>query len=267
GLDDTKSVSPRINHFNAESDLVESLLNRDTSIDFSPKIDFLLEEFAGELAPIDPISPGIVEADFDPEEDIRLIENLLNDNSSPHSPEELNSEIFDVTIESFSPSHIPVKDSDSLREEIDTFLASDDSIPLGIDSDDYEGDFLKDLLNDDSISRPEYETFHFDRFNIPSSPRPPEKLPDDDGICFDTQPDPGDVAAIVVDDFSDNLTKELKVHVLNVLPTLPTFYLDLDFTVVIRIFLPFFSYSMTSSFLLSFGSEDTIFDPGISITF
>ncbi|GJR42116.1 hypothetical protein Tco_1310219 [Tanacetum coccineum] len=153
-----------------EEIISKSLLNRDTSIDFSPKIDFLLEEFASELAPIDPISPGIVEADFDPEEDIRLIENLLNDNSSPRSPEELNSEIFDVTIESFSPSPIPVKDSDSLREEIDTFLEFSDSYP-GFDSDDYEGDFLKDLLNDDSISRPEYETFHFDRFNIPSSPR------------------------------------------------------------------------------------------------
>ncbi|GKF51150.1 hypothetical protein Tco_0147617, partial [Tanacetum coccineum] len=144
-----------------------------------------------------------------------------NDNSSPRSPEELNSEIFDVTIESFSPSPIPIEDSDSLIEEIDTFLASDDLIPPGIDSDDYdlEGDFLEDLLNDDSLSRPEYETFHFDRFNIPSSPRPPEKPQNDDGICFDTQPDLGDVAVKVMENISDNSSRELRVHVPNDLPT------------------------------------------------
>nr|GEZ51827.1 hypothetical protein [Tanacetum cinerariifolium] len=37
----------------------------------------------------------------------------------------------------------------------------------------------------------------------------------------------------------------------------------LDFSNVIRVFLPFFTYPVTSSILLSFGSEDTIFDPGI----
>nr|GEY96668.1 hypothetical protein [Tanacetum cinerariifolium] len=36
-------------HFNAESDLIESLLNHDSSINSSSKIDSLLDEFAGEL--------------------------------------------------------------------------------------------------------------------------------------------------------------------------------------------------------------------------
>ncbi|GKE50368.1 hypothetical protein Tco_1481626, partial [Tanacetum coccineum] len=115
-------------------------------------------EFAGELPPIDPIPQGIVEVDFDSEEDILLIERLLNDDSSPHSLEELNYEIPDAIIESFSPSPIPVEDSESLMEGIDIFLAPDDSIPLGIENDDYdsEGDvlFLEELLNDDSISLP-----------------------------------------------------------------------------------------------------------------
>ncbi|GJZ90967.1 hypothetical protein Tco_0662894 [Tanacetum coccineum] len=145
-------------HFNVESDLIESLLNRDTSMVSSPKIDSLLEEFSGELAHIDLIPPGIDEADFDLEDDIRLVEKLLYDNSSPRPPEELNSEIPDAIIESFSPSHIPVEDSDSLMEEIDIFLALDDSILPGIKNDDYdsEGDvlFLEELLNDDSISLP-----------------------------------------------------------------------------------------------------------------
>nr|GEW63004.1 hypothetical protein [Tanacetum cinerariifolium] len=38
----------------------------------------------------------------------------------------------------------------------------------------------------------------------------------------------------------------------------------LDFSNVVRVFLPFFTYPVTSSILLSSGSEDTIFDPGIS---
>nr|GEW77493.1 hypothetical protein [Tanacetum cinerariifolium] len=62
------------NHFDAEADLIASLLTRDTSIVYSPKIDSLLEEFASELAHIDPIPPGIDETDSDPKDDIRFIE-------------------------------------------------------------------------------------------------------------------------------------------------------------------------------------------------
>ncbi|GJT87456.1 hypothetical protein Tco_1069173 [Tanacetum coccineum] len=110
-LFDEEIISTKIDphHFNAESDLIESLLNQDTSMVSSHKIDFLLEEFSGELAHIDLIPPGINETDFDPEEDIRLVEKLLYDNSSPRPPEELNSEISDAMIESFSPSPIPIE--------------------------------------------------------------------------------------------------------------------------------------------------------------
>nr|GEX20239.1 hypothetical protein [Tanacetum cinerariifolium] len=58
-------------------------------------------------------------------------------------------------------------------EEINLFLTSDDSMPLGIKNDDYDskGDilFLEELLSNDSPSLPENESFHFD---IPSSPLP-----------------------------------------------------------------------------------------------
>ncbi|GKF01785.1 hypothetical protein Tco_0028708 [Tanacetum coccineum] len=56
----------------------------------------------------------------------------------------LNSKISDAIIKSFSSSPIPVKDNDSLMEEIDIFLALDDSIPLGINNDgcDFEEDNL-----------------------------------------------------------------------------------------------------------------------------
>ncbi|GJZ60479.1 putative ribonuclease H-like domain-containing protein [Tanacetum coccineum] len=104
-FDDEEIISTKIDphSFNAESNLIESLLNRDILIDSSPKFDYLLEELSGELAHIDPIPPGIEKADFDLEEEIRLVENLL----------------------SLSPSPIPITDSDSLMEEIDLLLASD----------------------------------------------------------------------------------------------------------------------------------------------
>nr|GEW30499.1 hypothetical protein [Tanacetum cinerariifolium] len=77
-VDDEEIIPTKIDphYFNAESNLLESFLNRDTLIDSSPKFDFLLEEFSGELTHIDPISPRIEEADFDLEEEIHLgIEN------------------------------------------------------------------------------------------------------------------------------------------------------------------------------------------------
>nr|GFA37142.1 hypothetical protein [Tanacetum cinerariifolium] len=40
--------------------------------------------------------------------------------------------------------------------------------------------------------------------------------------------------------------------------------LGFDFSNVVRVFLPFFTYPVTSAILLSSGSEDTIFDPDIS---
>ncbi|GJX13075.1 hypothetical protein Tco_0204833 [Tanacetum coccineum] len=189
----------------------------------------------------------IDEADFDPEEDIRLVEKLLYDNSSPRPPKELNYEISNAIIESFSPSPIPIEDSDSLMEEIDIFLAPDDSIPPGIENDDYDSEvdvlFLEELLNNDSI--PEYESFHVDFYNVPSSPRPLEKPPDDD-VYFDIEPDMGVLTTKVVDDISNNSTRELYVYVPNVLPTLyPVF----------DILLPFSSEN-----------EDKVFNPGILIS-
>nr|GEW03213.1 hypothetical protein [Tanacetum cinerariifolium] len=183
------------------SDFVESLLNRDTFIDFSSKFDF-----SGELAHI---KLEIPKSDFDFEEEIRLIENLLYDNSFPRPPEELNAEIAETVIESIPLLHITVQDGNSQQEEIDIvtssddvlppsvendddslddplleeadlFLASDNSIPPGIENvaDDPEGDicFLKELLIDDSILS--HESFDFNFKENPLIPRPPPKPPD-----------------------------------------------------------------------------------------
>nr|GEY34052.1 hypothetical protein [Tanacetum cinerariifolium] len=141
-------------------DIEKYLLNQDSSIISSSKIDSLFDEFAGELIFLKSILPGIDETDCDPEEEIRLIEKLLYDNSSPRPPEEPNSKNFDAIIESFSPFSIPVEDK---------------------------------LLSNDSLSLPKNESFYFD---VPSSPRPPAKPPDDDEI----EPDTGILTVKVVGD-------------------------------------------------------------------
>nr|GFB18030.1 hypothetical protein [Tanacetum cinerariifolium] len=76
---------------NAESDLMESLRTHDSSLLISSKIDSLLDEFADELALLKSIPPGIDETDYDLEEDIRLIEKFLYDNSSPRPLKEFVS--------------------------------------------------------------------------------------------------------------------------------------------------------------------------------
>nr|GEX07942.1 hypothetical protein [Tanacetum cinerariifolium] len=162
----SKIISMKIDphHFNAESDLIESLLNHNSSIiSSSLKIDSLLDEFTGELILLKSIPPGIDKADCDPEEEVRLDEKLLYDNLSPRPPEEFNSENSDAAIESFSPSPIPVEDSDPFMEEIDLFLAYDGSVPSSIDNDysNSEGDnfFPERLLHDDPIPLPDILDF------------------------------------------------------------------------------------------------------------
>nr|GFA79978.1 hypothetical protein [Tanacetum cinerariifolium] len=160
---------------------MESLRTHDSSLSISSKIDSLLDEFVGELTLLKSILPGINETDCDFEEDIRLIEKLLYDNSSPRPPEEFVSANSDAASESFSPSPILVKDSDSLMEEIDLFCTSEYTMPRGIVDKGYDSErdilILKDLPSNNTLSFTEKESFHFD---IPSLSRPPAKPPDGD---------------------------------------------------------------------------------------
>nr|GEU66962.1 hypothetical protein [Tanacetum cinerariifolium] len=108
----------------------ESLLNHDSSIiSSSSKIDSLFDEFADELTLLKSIPPGINETDCDLEEETHFIKRLLYDNSSPRPPKEFISENFEAAFESFSPSPIPVEDSDSLMKEIDLSFTPDDLMP------------------------------------------------------------------------------------------------------------------------------------------
>nr|GEW98580.1 hypothetical protein [Tanacetum cinerariifolium] len=95
--------------------------------------------------------------------------------------------------------------------------------------------------------------------------------PEYDYFCFKNEPNSRDFTMDVVEDTFP--TRKPRVHVHNILPTHPTLQLNLEFILfseslfayVVWIFLPFLSYSVAPQYLLSFGNEDTIFDPGISI--
>ncbi|GJR57367.1 hypothetical protein Tco_1499529 [Tanacetum coccineum] len=155
-----------------KSNLIESFLNKDTVIT-SPKIDFLLEEFAGELALINPIPPGIAETNFDPKEDIRLIKKLLYDNSSPRPPEELNSE-----------NDFEKENSGS------TTIHTDISLPK-YESFDDESDSASEIFNDDLahiISPSEYEY-----------------------VYADDESDSGDLTTDVVEDILGDSTRKLQM--------------------------------------------------------
>nr|GEX20506.1 hypothetical protein [Tanacetum cinerariifolium] len=111
-LFDEEIISMKIDphHFNAESDLIESLLNHDSSIISSfSKIDSLFDEFAEidlSFTPNDPMPSGIEEDDYDSKRDILILEELL-ENYSFSLPEN-ESFHFDIP----SSSRPPAKPSD-----------------------------------------------------------------------------------------------------------------------------------------------------------
>nr|GEY90800.1 hypothetical protein [Tanacetum cinerariifolium] len=125
-------------------------------------------EFVGEFTLLKSIPPGIDETDYHPENEIRLSQRLLYDNSSPRPPEEFVSENSNADDESFSP----------IMEEIDLTFTPDDPMPPSIEEDDDDSrDILirEKLLDNYSLPIPENGSFYFD---IPSFSRPPVKPPD-----------------------------------------------------------------------------------------
>nr|GEW15022.1 hypothetical protein [Tanacetum cinerariifolium]GEW20025.1 hypothetical protein [Tanacetum cinerariifolium] len=162
--------------FNAEFNIIESMPNHDFSIINSLKIDSLFDEFVGELTLLKSIPLGIDETDCHPGKETRFTKRLLYDNSSPYPPEEIISDNSNAEIESFSPSPILNKDSDSHMEEIDLPFTPDDPMPPGIEEEDYDSgrdiSILEELLDNYSFSLPDNESYHFD---IPLPYRPPAK--------------------------------------------------------------------------------------------
>nr|GEV65362.1 hypothetical protein [Tanacetum cinerariifolium] len=144
----------------------------------------------------------------------RLIADIesLNDNPTPDRVlksfasfpifEESDNSLSD----NFSPEFKTFSDhTEETRSEVELFLASDNSIPSGIENFGYdsEGDihFLEELLIDDSIPLLDNEASDFDHHNNPSFLRPPPE-PLDVEFFFDSKPD------VIAEEISDELNED-----------------------------------------------------------
>ncbi|GJS69200.1 hypothetical protein Tco_0702041 [Tanacetum coccineum] len=262
-----------------ESDeVIKSSVEDLVPIPSESRIDSLLEEFAGELAPINLIPLGIHEADFDPEEDIRLIEQLLYDDYASSDDDPLYSEDIDYIEASPPDSELvsleEVKD-DILHEKLlniylliakieslndnptpDCVLKSPSPFPVPVeDSVSFFEKFDTSLSYSDN-SLPEFKTFsdHTEETSSGSTTTHADNsLPEYDSFFFEIEPDQGELTRVVIKDILG------EPRVPNVLPTHPTHYLDSDFAPS--------DDSLESDLVVSFpsGTRNKIFDPGIFI--
>ncbi|GJU79845.1 hypothetical protein Tco_1282210 [Tanacetum coccineum] len=194
--------------------------------------DEVIKSGVENLVPIPSEFEGISDDTYDvPVRDDYSTLDALND----------NSEILSNSIDLLPPFPIPVADSDSFLRCSDSSLSHlDNSLP--------EFETFSDLRKRREVAVPlSFESFHFD----PSFPRPPPKPPDVE-ICLYFEPD-----APVIDNFNE-LNDDQRGSEIDFSED------DDSFTFVIRTFLPFLTYPEVSPLSCSTGSEDTIFDPGIS---
>ncbi|GJS86835.1 hypothetical protein Tco_0769471 [Tanacetum coccineum] len=205
----------------------ESIHN--TSITFSPRNDPLHHEFAGEII----TNPSRIAREH--EEYLSLMTLLCEISTSQN---------FHANPSSIITSPIPVEDSNPVQEEIDIYLVPDDLIPPGVENDDSEDE-------DNSTFLPEHESPYLDHQDNPSSPRPPPEPPD---VCLNFKPDTAMKNDFVNEDFNQGeIVLSLNVEDVN------------SFTFVVWTFLPYLTYPEVSPVILSFRSEDLVFDPGIFV--
>ncbi|GJU98971.1 hypothetical protein Tco_1328242 [Tanacetum coccineum] len=306
-LDDIISIPPGngIDHFNAESSLIESMLNPKEDIRFIknlmydnsfPRPPETLKEDSETIVSLEEVNEDQEEKEFDLEDifqiqDVILREKLLNISRLVTNIESLkDNPTPDGVFNSPSSFPIPIVDSDSFFEKSDTSLSHlDNSLPKFETFSDHteetrsgstttnannslleydlflfevepdQGGLISivifDNSNDPLLELPEFKSFHFDLYDDPSFPRLPLEPPDVE-ISLIVETD-----APVINNF-DELNKDEcfdpggdEIDVED----------DDSFTFVIRTFLLFLTYLVDSPFLYSFGSEDTIFDLGISI--
>nr|GEV99619.1 hypothetical protein [Tanacetum cinerariifolium] len=201
-------------------------------------------------------------------QDVVLHEKLLSINRLIANIESLNDNPTSDRVRLTSVVKNDISDNstnDPLLEEVDLFLASDNSIPPGIGNIDYdsEGDihFLEELHVDDSILFPKNESYDFDHHHDPSVPRPPPEQPNVE-FFFDLKPNSGKVISAVMNNI-DELNED---ECFDPGGEINSNVEDDDyfpFIFVIRIFLSYLIYPEVFPLLLSAESEDTIFDPGI----
>ncbi|GJW52473.1 hypothetical protein Tco_0093824 [Tanacetum coccineum] len=215
-----------------------------------------------EIVSLEEVNKDHEEKEFDLEDifqiqDVILREKLLNISRLVTNIEYLkDNPTPDHVLKSLFSFPIPIVDSDSFFEESDTsFSYSDNSLPeFETFSDHTEETRSGSTTTHANNSLPEFESFHFDLYDDPSFPRPPPEPPDVEiSLIIETDvPVINNFDELNEDECFDRGGGEINVED------------DDSFTFVIRTFLPFLTYPEVSPLLSSTGSEDTIFDPGIS---
>nr|GEW50578.1 hypothetical protein [Tanacetum cinerariifolium] len=213
----------------------ESLSNEDVPIEnFKVYSNPLFDD---EEINSDKLDPHCFNAEYDLIESLSNQDTLIDSSSKFDYLEEFSGELMpssivneeqiaDTIVESLSLSPVPVEDGDYLMDKIDLFLSS-----------------------------------NFDHHNDPSFPRPPSKPPDVE-FFFDLEPD---LISVVINNIDELIEDECfdPGGEINVFANVE----DDDyfpFIFVIQFFLPYLICPEVFALLLSAGSEDTIFDPGIS---
>nr|GEW77476.1 reverse transcriptase domain-containing protein [Tanacetum cinerariifolium] len=239
---------------NVESNFVKSLSNHDT-LEFDH-----LDEFFRALMPTHIAEEEQIRKEY--AEYISLMERLITINPCPRLMVNANT-----IVKSLPSFLIPVLDNDSQREEIDIATDTDELLPLSFENDDLEGeiDVLEELCVDNSILnfKNELSNNKASDFDDPSFPRPPPEPPD---LEFDFEPNSGKVITAVMNDIEELIDDECFNPGVDI--DVSTNVEDDDyfpFIFVIRIFLPYLIYPEVFPLLLFAESEDTIFDPGISV--
>ncbi|GJY29084.1 hypothetical protein Tco_0404851 [Tanacetum coccineum] len=202
-----------------------------------------------------------------PEDNVTIYSNLLFKFDDEYISSDVNP-LFDEVLENIESKDSYVSNLDDLAllvtplsnfnedecfdpggeiNEINAFLDIDISIDIKNDYHDSEGDiiYLESFLINDTIP------------NLP-----PEVFLDHDPKNLKDEPDNEDLKSMVKV-FDPGIHEKTFSPTYVRLPFEDRHYLSLTF--VIRMFLPYLTYSMDSFLVLSSGSEDTIFDPGISV--
>nr|GEW11639.1 hypothetical protein [Tanacetum cinerariifolium] len=186
---------------------INRLIANIESLNDKPTPDCVLNSFVS--FPISEESDNSLSDNFSPEFETFCdhTKETRSDNTTTHADDSLlvfDSFCFEIVPDQERLVRVVKNDisddssNDPLLEEADLFLASDNSIPPGIENFAYdsEGDihFLKALLSDDSIPFPKNESSESD-FDNPIFPRPPPEPPNAE---FDFETDVGEEISVVM---------------------------------------------------------------------
>ncbi|GKA66950.1 hypothetical protein Tco_0766758 [Tanacetum coccineum] len=271
-----KSSGSTTTHFDYSLPEYDSFIF-DLSIDPFPPANrstFYHEEFADELALLDPFPAGNEDDNFNHVANLREIEYLLNRDPSTESSPNSDIKIIDPILERFTDEPVlvyslaPGEDDDGGYDLFD----------LKFDNDEWKmflyGDSYKDIDRENSL-------LDLDDPFLLDTPPPYSKLvsleEDDyynsegDIIYLESLLNNDTIPYLPPEVFLEHVLKSLNdepnIDDLNIKENVRFTFEDrhyLSLTFVIKIFLPFLTYLVNSLPLISSESEDLIFDPGIS---